>query len=612
MSRNNVRGPSSALTEFLREQGISHTTIARRVETRAQNDNAPVAGPSNAGQEDAEEDDDEGADEDAPGPSRRTRKRNRASGYASDDLDEPEEEEKPAPKKRKLSKAAQAKATAKEKENAKKKAKKGKKDEDDDYDEDEDAYTALSKSTRVNTGKPPVGNFETCAECEKQFTVTKYTIAATPGPGFLCHNCAKSSGTDPFKKPALPRKRKNPNEKRTVVNFEEKRFPSLASLCIQIITRHIDDVEALGDIGAVNLDEIAKAIARNRSLTTENAQLFYDVQNERLTLYDCTKITAPGLCTLASLNPNLVSLRLDFCGLMDDTVTTSWCTALPSLRRLELLGPFLVRVPGWVAFFEAHPKLEGFLITQSPRFNMECVQALVKNCKGLTELRLKEVGAMEDGFITEIKKLKTSMRLLDLSDPTNSCSEDMLIDLMRAFGPHLTHLDLSGHTLLTDAFLDEGLKPHTRSLASLTLRNVPMLTDEGVGAFFDTWCGAATARKKANPSLTTLDFSRNPELGSLALTAIMKHSGASLTRLNINGWKGPSEAALREIPTLGKMLQSLDVGWCREMDDFIMKDLMEKCPHLVEVKVWGCNHLTQNCPKKRGVSIYGVEAQNVL
>jgi hypothetical protein len=63
---------------------------------------------------------------------------------------------------------------------------------------------------------------------------TKYTIAAKPGPGFLCHKCAKESGADPFKKSAPPRKRKAPADKRTVVKFEESRFPTLASLCIKV------------------------------------------------------------------------------------------------------------------------------------------------------------------------------------------------------------------------------------------------------------------------------------------------------------------------------------------------------------------------------------------
>ena len=100
------------------------------------------------------------------------------SGYASDNLDEPEggddagdamdvddeyEEETVPAKKRKLTKAAEARLKAKEKK---------KKGSDD---EDEDAYTALSKSLwSTGTSKPPVGSFENCAVCNKQFTVVCY------------------------------------------------------------------------------------------------------------------------------------------------------------------------------------------------------------------------------------------------------------------------------------------------------------------------------------------------------------------------------------------------------------------------------------------------------
>ena len=106
------------------------------------------------------------------------------SGYNSDNLDEPEgddaagdamdvdgeDEEIPTPaKKRKLTKAAEAKLKAKEKK---------KKGSDD---EDEDAYTALSKSLWSNgTSKPPVGSFEKCAVCNKQFTVVCYTKISQP------------------------------------------------------------------------------------------------------------------------------------------------------------------------------------------------------------------------------------------------------------------------------------------------------------------------------------------------------------------------------------------------------------------------------------------------
>jgi hypothetical protein len=60
---------------------------------------------------------------------------------------------------------------------------------------------------------------------------TKYTIAAKDDSGYLCHRCAKDSGANPFKKPAVPRKRKAP---RNITVIEERRFPTLVSICIQV------------------------------------------------------------------------------------------------------------------------------------------------------------------------------------------------------------------------------------------------------------------------------------------------------------------------------------------------------------------------------------------
>ncbi|KAI0782091.1 RNI-like protein [Abortiporus biennis] len=619
MSRraNAVRGPTSALTEFLRESGITPTTIARRVRTREVQQ--PEAGPSTA-VESNDTDQQEGNS---------NRAQDDPEEYASDHLDESDEE--PAPKKRKLSKAAEAKLKAKEKAKAKAKAKKDGDDDDYEDDEDEDAYTALSKMWKDNT-KPPVGSFCNCAKCKKQFTVTKYTAAANPPPGFLCHPCAKSSGPDPFKKPVAPRKRRTATEKRTVVNFEERRFPSLASMCISIISSHIDNIEALGDISSMNMDELSKSLARNRSLTSQNAPLLYNAEHTNLILYDATNLPPSALCTLALLNPNLTTLRLDFCGRMDDEVMNAWTKSLPNLRRLELLGPFLVRVQAWQTFFESHPALDGFLITQSPRFDLDCMKSLVNNCPNLTELRLKEIGKIDDSFIEVLKTLGNGqggcqLRYLDLSSPgiPDALTQSVLIELMSIIGSQLTHLDLSGNQLISDGFLLEGIKPHAKNLTCLKLSNVPELTDNGVAEFFKTWAGdslpstKAKGRKTAissfqaaisdvNPPLSHIDFARNPELSSAALTALLEHSGQKLTQLSINQWRNTSEESLKSIAKYCPKLNKLDIGWCREADDWVVKEIMEKCPKIEEVKVFGCQRLTQQCPRKRNVNIYGVES----
>ena len=44
------------------------------------------------------------------------------------------------------------------------------------------------------------------------------------------------------------------------------RSRSISDITLKVISQHINDVEALGDIGGLNVEEIAKAIAKNRSL----------------------------------------------------------------------------------------------------------------------------------------------------------------------------------------------------------------------------------------------------------------------------------------------------------------------------------------------------------
>lgn len=279
----------------------------------------------------------------------------------------------------------------------------------------------------------------------------------------------------------------------------------------------------------------------------------------------------------------------------------TFTTSLPSLTHIELLGPFLVRVDAWKAFFAAHPLLSAFLITQSPRFDLDCMQALAQHCGAtLTALRLKEVGKLDDGFLGEIAKIAEKgggrLRLLDLSDPTTSCSEEAVVELLRVAGGALTSLNVSKHDLLTDAFLAEGLGAHTHGLEELTVSYLPELTDAGVAAFFEGW--------KGQP-LTVLDMGRNHDLGSNALMGLLQHSGKKLEVLVLNGWKAVGENALRWMCRLGLELRKVDVGWCREMDDFVVKDWMEGdgsassgCRKLEEIKVWGCNKITTRCPKK--------------
>jgi DNA repair protein RAD7 len=226
------------------------------------------------------------------------------------------------------------------------------------------------------------------------------------------------------------------------------------------------------------------------------------------------------------------------------------------------------------------------------------MDTLVSACKNLKKLRLKEVGKMSDKLLESLGNMKGGLTYLDLSYPgrSDALSEDALITLMERVGPTLVHLDLSNNKNLTHRFLSEGVEPYVHCLESFVLANLDELTDEGVGRFFDNW-----ATSGSNPALKSLDLSRNHELSSAALKAVLKHSSSRLTSLNINGWKSTPEDSLNMIPQQAKHLVRLDFGFCRGVNDFLIKALLEECDSLKEIKCWGCNGVSVACPRKVGV-----------
>lgn len=282
---------------------------------------------------------------------------------------------------------------------------------------------------------------------------------------------------------------------------------------------------------------------------------------------------------------------------MDNSVIDAWITSLSNLKRLELLGPFLVYTDHWDKFFAAHSLLEGVLITQSPRFSLSSVRALVEHCQNLTELRLKEIGLISDEFLPYIGQLGGQLTYLDLSAPGDpkALTEEALVTLMEAVCGNLEYLNLSGNTEITDGFLFRGLKPYAKKLTTLVLSGTPELTDAGVSEFFDTW---GAAQDPPNPPLVSIDLSRNHELSGGGLAALLTHSGAMLEELSINGWRVTPQKVLQTIGEGAPRLKKLDIGWCREVDDWVVKDVMEYCSQIDEVKVYGCQRLTERCPRK--------------
>lgn len=336
-------------------------------------------------------------------------------------------------------------------------------------------------------------------------------------------------------------------------------------------------------------------------------------------------LAPPALTTLASLNPHLTHLHLDYCGRITCPVVAAFSTSLPHLTHLTLLGPFLVRAEAWIEFFKVKPELRSFCITQSPRFDRECAKSLAQNCTKLEDLQLKEVGHLNDTFVEPLCALPP-LKLLDLSHPGTSISEDGWLEILERHGPTLETFDPSWHEGFTAVVLENGLQRHARVVSELRLEGLTSLSDDGVAHFFESWdkpFGAPDvedvedgesrmevddyATFRPNPPLRIVSLARNRALSSAAFTALLGHSAPSLVSLNLNGLGPISSESLGRLKDVVDV-RWLDMSWCRELDDFIMQDIVANAPKLAEVRAWGCNRLRgTGWAGKVGYRLFGAE-----
>lgn len=254
------------------------------------------------------------------------------------------------------------------------------------------------------------------------------------------------------------------------------------------------------------------------------------------------------------------------------------------------MGPFLVSCDAWKGFFASHPQLTGFLITESPRFDLSCMESLASNCPNLADLRLSRVSKTSDEFLEHIAKFD-HLNSLELSYPEKSLGTEATVELLDKIGSRLTHLDLSGNVLLSDDVLTNGLVSNIKILTSLSLGDLPDLTDKAMRDFFV---------KTQNVAMQKIWMRRNFELSDEALEGLLAHSGRSLIELDINSWKSLSNDTLLTIGERAPHLIKLDIGWCRNADDFVVKAILDGCPDIIDISVFGCNKLTENCPRKVG------------
>ncbi|KAJ1925934.1 UV-damaged DNA-binding protein rad7 [Tieghemiomyces parasiticus] len=562
--RQRVRGPRSALTSFLGEQGI---TLAARQQARERHESHIRNAQAEAANVDVEGDDEVEVTLTVAEPT------TSATQMTTDANAEGGEDAEVVPATVRRSRRVPVAAAGSHKRKGK-----GKKGKHTLSDDDESGNVVMGSSSGAGQAGPSKkrnarGHMLVCEVCKCRFLLKNGADDQDgygPDGRIMCPACARSArgtgGGSRKTQPKLPGGRPRRKAKKAEVGYEAQDGPhSLVDICIQVIGKYIHDVESLGDMSERNLDKICRIISKRRELTPESLQLFLRPDKTRLALYDTTRLPALNLTQVTFFCPFLTHLHLDFCGRLDDETLGHMGDKLTRLENLHLHGPFLITDAACERFLTLRgAQLRTLSLNQVPQFSTAGMRALRDTATRLTSLTLASCERVDDTCLQLLADpdhsvIGKGLTHLDISRPgaatavggvynTYTLQDDTMLTLLARFGADLVTLDLSGCHTLTDRILHEGLLPHCGRLETLRLAECTALTAAGLARFLvaakDDRPGSQAEGFYGHHLLRQVDLGRCADLEDIVVEALVYHSGPHLEEVNLNGLLNLTERAV--------------------------------------------------------------------
>lgn len=565
---NRIRGPQSALTDFLASHNISAQQIHNDHQRRLQDARDQEALNGNATEDKENENEDSGEDV----AERRKRKR---------------KEEKA------ILKLKQSK------EFKRRKSERRSRGEDGDSDDD-----ALAREMLSTKSKPLPGQLENCDVCEKRFTVTPYTKTG-PNGGLLCAKCSKEikdeekkDAAAKKKKSAAPRGRRRQTESDRLMGDVKPGAKSLVDLCVRRVADVVHDIDDFGDMPEEVLDRLSQILSKQRVLTPRVLQLFLRRDLNRIAIYDCGKLETEDFKKIFAFMPDIEFVNLRFAGQLKDDTIHYMVDKCKKIRHLQLGATNLVSDKAWVELFRTMgPGLESLKLSElNDSMKDDTVAELTKNCQNLKRLKLRSCAHMDEVSISLLGQL-SHLEHLTLGIAQQDTSSATLVNLVNTLGSGLRTLCLEDFDELDDAVLTT-IANNCKTLSKLRIRGSSNATDAAFAELF--------GKNSPIPSLSYVDLSDNRHIDNNApegdeeapigvadstLQALMQHSGSTLKHLNLKADRHISHKALLSVFN-GKnqypALKNIDLSFVTKVDDVVMNGIFKSCPALTKLAVFAC------------------------
>ncbi|KAI1811591.1 RNI-like protein [Poronia punctata] len=572
-----IRGPQSALTDFLASQNISAARIRAEALAR-RNAAASSATTTDPNQQVENQDDGEETEFDEVATAALAEARRKA---------------------RMEKRQKQQEAIAKIKESkAYKKRKRGAESESDD-----ELAEALVRSVA-----PLPGQMSNCDICSKRFTVTPYSRAG-PNGGLLCSPCGREIAKDEDAKKKQQKKRvcvpkgtagRRKLQSRILDGTYTVGARPLMTLCIETLAKNIHLANDLGDLPVPVIDRIARLLSKSRLVDSRTLDLFLQPHHEVINVYDAAKLSSDDLIRIFQRVPQLKRLKLRNAIQFTDHVMDYLMTRETALESLYIHGANLLSEDKWAQFLaKKGSSLKELNIQYTDKhMNDNVVEQIQKQCPNLERLKICHNQELSDEGIKKMAGME-ELRHVSLQTLKKTTTEPY-VEVVQSLGPQLETFSLQGVVGVDDRLLD-ALHENCTSLDKLRITDSNFMTDAGFARLFLGW---------KNKPLSFLDLQKcryvdasKPRVNehqvglcSKGFEALMAHSGQDLRHLNVHACRNISRDSFESVFAEGKLypqLRYLEVSFCEEVTDHIVGCIFRSCPNLKEVNVFGCMKVSQ-------------------
>ncbi|KAJ8059292.1 hypothetical protein OCU04_012256 [Sclerotinia nivalis] len=567
--RRSIRGPQSALTDFLASHNINANQI--RQDANARRAAALASQQTAEGNENEEEGESSSA---APEIATRTRSR-RNESEAQKNKRKKEEE----------------KAIAKIKASKRFQSRKNLGSDEDISDEDEAALRLFNESMA-----PLPDQMENCEVCEKRFTVTAYSRAGPDG-GLLCPQCTNGLNKEEGQARKKRKTQAGAQRRKTQSNLLDGIYPGakdLMTLCIETLAKNVDMADDLGDLPETLMDRLSAILSKRRLLRSNTLNLFLQNGREVITIYEGAYLTSDDYIRIFQVVPSIKSLRIRSGIQFKDKVMDHLLATTIKLEHLSLSGSNLISDDYWNRYFtEKGSHLKSFKIYYTDgQFGDDQIDFIAKSCPQLTRLKISHNQKVTDAGIAHISRISTLQHLgLEIQKKTTS---KPYVEILDSIGPQLRTLSLGQVHEIDDSVLN-AIHDNCQNINKLRITDNSVMTDAGFAHLFTDWY---------NPPLSFIDLSKNrhvdasvprdnPDnigLCSFGFEALMAHSGTILRYLDINSCRHISLQSFEKVFSLEKQypeLQEMNISFCQEVNDFVVGSIFRTCPKLKKLIIFG-------------------------